>query len=77
MKRILFTGIYIFLLTACGEKTYTVNDFNNDQTLRNKYVLDCRNGKLDIESLNCRNAIHSDMVIKNEESVSKFKSLAD
>ncbi|WP_241575757.1 EexN family lipoprotein [Rosenbergiella nectarea] len=55
MKKYIFLIAAIFTLTAC-DKTYTVSDFQSDRALMKQFLQKCRNGELDGESLNCRNA---------------------
>jgi len=55
MKKIIILMAAVFALSAC-DKTYTVKDFQADKELRLKYLEKCRNGEIDGENLNCRNA---------------------
>ncbi|MDP8042535.1 EexN family lipoprotein [Pasteurella atlantica] len=55
MKKVIFILISIFLLNACGEKIYTVDDFSKDDKLLKTYHQKCKNGELNWENLNCKN----------------------
>lgn len=56
MKKITFILLSVFLLSACNEKTYTVDEFMKDDNLRKSFVAKCSNGELHRENLNCLNS---------------------
>lgn len=60
MKKIIFIFLSIFLLSACNEKTYTVDEFMKDDNLRKSFVAKCDNGELHREDLNCLNSKKAD-----------------
>jgi len=74
--KILILG-FVVLLTACSEKNYTIEDFDNNDELRNSFVKKCENGELDYRSLNCVNALSSDLIKANIEATKNFPSLTD
>jgi len=64
MKKIIVfsIGVVSFLLTACGEKVYTVDEFKASEGLRVEYTKKCSNGELKGKELqNCDNLFSAQM----------------
>lgn len=55
MKKIVLLCFSLFCV-ACNEKTYTVEDFTKDDSLRKSFLAKCNNGELHNQDLNCQNA---------------------
>ncbi|MBE2898439.1 EexN family lipoprotein [Pasteurellaceae bacterium 20609_3] len=49
-------SLIFFLLSACGEKVYTVDDFKKDEKLLAEYITKCEKGELHPDDLNCINS---------------------
>ncbi|WP_404810979.1 EexN family lipoprotein [Actinobacillus pleuropneumoniae] len=56
-----------FFAVACGEKSYTVDEFMKDETLLNTYKQKCNNGELKPDSLNCLNRAEASKKLFAEE----------
>ena len=56
MKKYLLLGL-ILLLSACGEKEYTVDELYNDNDLREKIIAKCKENAQAKSSTNCQNAV--------------------
>lgn len=58
MKKLLVLGSILcgFVLSACDEKIYTVDEFANNKELREEYRQKCKNGELSGDHLNCQNS---------------------
>ena len=54
MKKIIFYLIFIFI-SACGDKTYTVEDFIKNEKLFNDFYQKCENGEFHNQDINCIN----------------------
>ena len=70
MKKLLLVLAGAVLLTACGDKQYTVDEFVKNKELRTEIIKKCKNGELDREKdLNCKNASRAELraVWKNHE----------
>lgn len=67
MKKIILLGAVFtsFLLTACNEKIYTVEEFKADKALRDKIFQKCNKGELNkMTNENCLNALNAKLVIE-------------
>lgn len=57
MKNKLTLGLFIAtVLAACGDKTYTVDEFVKDPAVRDQFLTKCHNGELHPDNINCINA---------------------
>lgn len=56
MKRVYLLFFSLFFISACNEKTYTIDEFMKDDDLRKSFVVKCDNGELHREDLNCLNS---------------------
>ena len=65
MKKILMLITALFLF-GC-DKTYTVEEFENDEKLTDEYQKKCQNGEIDGDSLNCQNSRKA-VVVRNKVS---------
>ncbi|OOF75309.1 EexN family lipoprotein [Rodentibacter caecimuris] len=54
MKNLFFI-FSMFLMSACNEKTYTVDNFIKDDKLFNEFYIKCENGVLHEQHINCIN----------------------
>lgn len=59
MKKMIVLLAATLTLSACGDKTYSVQDFLKDKNLMNEMIKKCRSGELHAESTNCTNAIRA------------------
>lgn len=60
MKKSYLFLFSLFFISACNEKTYTVDEFMKDDNLRKSFVAKCENGELHREDLNCLNSRKAD-----------------
>ncbi|WP_392563302.1 EexN family lipoprotein [Orbus wheelerorum] len=58
MKKLMIISLIAasLLLAACGEKSYTVEEFVANKTLLDEYRNKCKNGEISGDSLNCQNS---------------------
>ncbi len=73
MKKLAVLIISGIEIAGCSEKTYTVKEFEDDATLRTKFVEKCKNGELHPEDLNCINALKVDFLIETRLQMSGEK----
>ncbi|MDG6896499.1 hypothetical protein A6A19_00365 [Actinobacillus delphinicola] len=72
MKKIIFVLASVLVLSACGEKNYTVDELVKDPQLLKKIDAKCRNGELDRNGQTCDNATHAHLRL----SVNEYKKTA-
>ena len=70
MKKILMLITALFLF-GC-DRTYTVEEFENDDKLTDEYRKKCQNGEIDGDSLNCENSRKA-IISRNEVSNASWK----
>lgn len=56
MKKAVLLFFGILFISACNDKTYTVEDFMKDDDLRKSFLSKCDNGELHNQELNCLNS---------------------
>ncbi|MDD0824891.1 EexN family lipoprotein [Mannheimia sp. AT1] len=71
MKKIILLCFSFIFLSACNEKTHTVDEFMKDENLRNSFLAKCDNGELHNQDLNCLNSR------KAEQNKTMLDSLTD
>lgn len=59
MKKIIILLLATFTLSACEDKTYSVDDFLKDKNLMNETIKKCRSGELNANSTNCSHAFRA------------------
>lgn len=60
-------SIATIALTGCEDKTFTVNDFKKDDTLRAEFLQKCKNGEIRPESMNCINSKEAEYYIRSHK----------
>lgn len=77
MKQISLLFFTTIALTACNEKIYTKDELIKNEELTLSIIADCKSGKINQESLNCKNADEAKIIIGLEKATKNFKSLSD